>query len=826
MRKRGMKKAWRSLAACFLSCIVIVTGCHTGGKNVSSQYNGESVISLPSQLVDDEDMIKAKQSYKIAILKNEMTGSDLADYLAEQYREKNYTIQIISFDNLCNSSEFNSVLYDCLIMPDSVHYPAAAQYNIQSFTDAGGDLIMMGGYAFSKPVYRLEGEWIPYDDNRTALEIEKVSGGKVPKLNRLLGLFDEYDLYAMSSIRSTAFYEHQTYNPPISCAITGDFSGTSAVGFEIPDGSTFIPVLEALDEDQRRQGWAGGVLTHYAKSSVYSDWAFFGILEEDFYRNDAFISLTDHLMKTFIIGSLHSKASMENNRRISEEASKPQGTPMQVRITTDGKGFEYEDGTPFFAVGVNITNKGNFSQHYKGKFKAALIEEDFQRMHKAGINVARIYGFSDYLDNPEYIQALKTYARQYQVYLILEISYRGVSSLEALKQRALTAANLFKDEPMLLGYDLANEPYYWDIEKLTTTDGKSLGSVYPYSGNFGAYGEYAKMDLSGLHWSTFPQINGPLPVPKNESQRLGFDSVNGIYSTFIQTMTEAIREKDNVHPITVGYNTPYVFLPCNQSLDFISNHVYENLNTVTNYDTILSNITAMDRLRSVYNKPIMIGEFNISNGEKSGEAYYDVDNSSVAEMIHYLYAYAQGYSGVMKWALTDWPLFNIEQEATWWSGDEKYISEGRMGVYFYDGTLEGSPKPIAYALKFFSDYIMENGQGDHGTLKLTVNDSMIETGYVYENDNAIFVGDVRYQSNRLTFTSVDDRPANVMLRWGGGALRIMTSHDCEVRLRTADFFSDSAGEICLTGKYKNLQRDEDFTTFTLFAGELVEMVKG
>lgn len=190
---------------------------------MSSQYNGESVISLPSQLVDDEDMIKAKQSYKIAILKNEMTGSDLADYLAEQYREKNYTIQIISFDNLCNSSEFNSVLYDCLIMPDSVHYPAAAQYNIQSFTDAGGDLIMMGGYAFSKPVYRLEGEWIPYDDNRTALEIEKVSGGKVPKLNRLLGLFDEYDLYAMSSIRSTAFYEHQSYIPPISCAITGDF---------------------------------------------------------------------------------------------------------------------------------------------------------------------------------------------------------------------------------------------------------------------------------------------------------------------------------------------------------------------------------------------------------------------------------------------------------------------------------------------------------------------------------------------------------------------------------------------------------------------------
>lgn len=291
-------------------------------------------------------------------------------------------------------------------------------------------------------------------------------------------------------------------------------------------------------------------------------------------------------------------------------------------------------------------------------------------------------------------------------------------------------------------------------------------------------------------------------------------------------MTEAIRKKDNVHPITVGYNTPYVFLPCNQSLDFISNHVYENLNTVTNYDTILSNITAMDRLRSVYNKPIMIGEFNVSNGEKSGEAYYDVDNSSVAEMIHYLYAYAQGYSGVMKWALTDWPLFNIEQEATWWSGDEKYISEGRMGVYFYDGTLEGSPKPIAYALKFFSDYIMENGQRDRGTLKLTVNDSMIETGYVYENDNAIFVGDVRYQSDRLTFTSVDDRPANVMLRWGGGALRIMTSHDCEVRLRTADFFSDSAGEICLTGKYKNLQRDGGFTTFTLFEGELVEMVKG
>lgn len=811
---KNARERWKHIVAIAVAGALLLTGCATSSTlENSSEPEAEKTTSKAQTVATQTITADQKQAYRIAILNDEVEGKNLAGYLEEQYKQLGYSAQVISFAQLSDSSVFGSAYFDCLAMPDSVHYPASASTNIQFFTESGGDLLLMGGHAFSEPMVASGKKWVSCDaeDN--------------PKLDRLLGVFDTYEIYDMPSVTTTEFNEDQAYIDPIKCSINGAFSGVSAIGFETPDSSTFIPVLEALDADGIRRGWACGILTHY-KISAGSDWMLFGIQQDGFYRSDDFIRLTDHLFGRFISGSLHAQAKEENTARIDGkvEPAKDSEEPMGIRLTSDGLGFEYEDGTPFFVVGANIVNKGSFNQHYKGKFKPALMEEDFQRLKRAGVNVVRLYGVFEYVDDTEYIQALKTCARKYGIYLLLEVSYRSASTLEALKQKGRIISNVFKDDPMVLGYDLQNEPYYWDLNEVTDSSGTTLAKLYPNAGYFSEYADYAKLDLAGSSWSTYPRVNGPLPTPQNDRQKLGVESVNGILGAFIQAVTDGIRENDKTHLITVGYNTPYVFLSCNNSLDFISNHVYENLRTVTNYQTISANITAMDRLRSVYKKPIIIGEFNVSNGDKGtgNSVYYDIHNSGVAEFIHYIYAYAKGYSGVMKWALTDWPLFNIEMEtSSWWQGDKTWISEGRMGMYMYDGTLEGSPKPIAQSLKFLSDYVTETKAADRGDLKLTTNKSLIETGYVFEGKNALFVGDVSYQSDQLTFASTDDKPANVMLRWTSKKLTVMSTHDCEITIRVSDFLSSSASKAKITGKYKGLKQNEETITVTLFAGETV-----
>lgn len=789
--------------AAALTGVLLLSGC-TAGKEPD-----------PSHLISADE----KHAYRIAILNDEANvanGTDeagLAAFLEGRLGELGYSVQTVSFDQLCEPSTLTPERFDCLIMPDSVHYPVGAAESIRRFTEKGGDLMLLGGHAFSVPMAFSDQKWSPCaeEDN--------------PHLDRLLGVFDKYEVYEMPAVATTAFYKEQACVTPFTCAIDGDFDGVSAIGFETPDNSSFIPVLEALDADGIRRGWACGVLTHYV-GSAGSDWMLSGISQDGFYRDDDFIRLADYLLSHFYLGTFHEYAKAENEARLAGkvEPLSSADKPMGIRLTADGLGFEYEDGTPFFAVGANIVNRGSFTQHYIGSFKPALVEEDFRRLKAAGVNLVRIYGFYDYIDDVAYIETVKNCASKYGVYLLLEISYRNASTLEELRERGRRISAVFKDDPMVLGYDLQNEPYYWDLNNVTDEAGIALADRYPFGGDFAEYAEYAGLDLSGESWSTFPRVNGPLPTPQNSRQNQGLKSVNGILNAFIQAMTDGIRENDSTHLITVGYNTPYVFMPCNESLDFISNHVYENLHTVTDYDTILTNITAMDRLRSVYDKPIVIGEFNVSNGEKGDGTYYDVHNSGVAEFIHYIYAYAGGYSGVMKWSLTDWPLFNIEMETSaWWQGDETWISEGRMGMFLYDGTKEGEAKPIAHALKFLSDYITGTRAADRGSVRLTVNDSLIGTGYVFEADGALFVGDVGYRSDRLSFTSTDDKPANVMLRWTSDRLTIMATHDCEVSVRLSDFLPAAKGNVKITGKYKDLRQEQGTVTLTLFAGQVVEM---
>jgi hypothetical protein len=185
-----------------------------------------------------------------------------------------------------------------------------------------------------------------------------------------------------------------------------------------------------------------------------------------------------------------------------------------------------------------------------------------------------------------------------------------------------------------------------------------------------------------------------------------------------------------------------------------------------------------------------MGEFGFTSGLKMPDgSRLKPYAASIAEMIVYLYAFANDYSGAYLWMLSEWPVANMRYNADWISQD-RYIYESRFGMYYYDGTPTGKPKPIAHATKFFRRYIdtHQTGQGD---FKLTKAKTPMGAGYLFTDKDALFVGDTVYKSERIKFNST--KPVNVMLQWNEKKLDIMATADVKVQLNLSKFdFPDTS----------------------------------
>eukprot|EP01052_Picozoa_sp_SAG31_P016143 SAG31_NODE_1059_length_10117_cov_4.434917_3_plen_100_part_00 len=76
----------------------------------------------------------------------------------------------------------------------------------------------------------------------------------------------------------------------------------------------------------------------------------------------------------------------------------------------------------------------------------------------------------------------------------------------------------------------------------------------------------------------------------------------------------------------------------------------------------------------------------------SKRKYLSFRTQALTDIAVFMYAFTSGADGGLHWRLDDHPLpFSLSQCG--WIGDDsvpsvhaKYVSEGRFGLYFYDGT--------------------------------------------------------------------------------------------------------------------------------------------
>jgi hypothetical protein len=757
----------------------------------------------------------AAGGYSVAVMQGEKTAGNLQAVLKLSFKA-----DTVNYKNFSEIGE-----YDCLIISDEVKLSGGQQKKLLSFLKAGKDLVLLGANDINLPG---------------------------------LPIFEHRDIYYYKDAKVIKTYDKQNILKS-EIEFAGSFSGLSAIAFEYPEVSRYIPVLAVEDNYSRNVGFACGVLINYAGEFKNSNWVLFGVDSSGFYKSQDFLNVLVRLLNA--VKSKHLAEGLKKQDAADEKATLPlisQGPKDYVKLSDDGKHFILPNGKKFFALGCNylgpFERQTEFGEDY---YNLKRIELDFQKAKDAGINSFRFW--NSRIDKyPERFKTIIELARKYNIYLILQPREHPLPTDKALINVFTRTAKIASGEKIVLGYDLMNEPYITMIGSVRANgkpseilqhkvyerysdkyyDKKWVEYTYknpgwPELGGWikgkDAKNLYAAYSMGKLYiekfnpssdYSCLYGINGSLPIEPEYADFIA--AVDNTFAYWISSHQQAIRQFGKEHFFTVGYNTSLAALPCNKMLDFTAHHIYQ---MPYSYEDVKKAVTTYDRLRALWpDKPITLGEFGFSSGLKMpGGKYLGTDAAAVGEMMVFLYSFAHDYSGAYLWLLSEWPVANMNYNAPWISADRQ-IYESQFGLYYYDGTEAGRAKPIAYATKFFSEYLNSHEPGS-GKLDIIKADTPMKAGYVFTDKNALFVGNTKYDSVPLKFYS--EEPTNVMLMWDKNKLKIMATNDTEVIVEMSQFDFAPNTEFNLTGNYDSLLKVEDAIQLKLLEGQPVTFfVKG
>ncbi len=398
-----------------------------------------------------------------------------------------------------------------------------------------------------------------------------------------------------------------------------------------------------------------------------------------------------------------------------------------VTIAEDKRYLLNQQQRPFFVLGANY--EGYFDRAWRmwddSEFDASLLRFDFGKMKETGLNTVRLF-LLPALEND--VRAGKFHKLDTALQIAAEhglqvlFTFNDAHSLQLARVADMDAkiAARYKDDPVILGWDLENEPVFYNF----------VAAIYPESNpapaqtpalidHYGARVSQADaLELQRQHripahlnpQQAFYYINAlRLFIEFNDAAvawaaEHGGTQVEYIYSTasadwhkFIEVMNATVaawlnirqtaaRQADPNHLITVGYNwLQFAGLPANRALDFQEFHKYGS----ASFSSLKKTITALKSLRKVFPKhPIMMGEFGYSNQTSTNPAASKPvapEKTALFEATVLAWLRANQFAGGLKWMLND-----VDTTANPY--------EAGFGIY----SVGDRPKPVRELLAQFS----------------------------------------------------------------------------------------------------------------------------
>jgi hypothetical protein len=484
-----------------------------------------------------------------------------------------------------------------------------------------------------------------------------------------------------------------------------------------------------------------------------------------------------------------------------------------VQIAPGGARFQRPDGRPFFVWAVNYVGAPDRAWRMwdDNQFDPAVIDADFGRAAGIGLNTIRLFMMNpvrqDVLaGNFRKLDLVVDIARRHGLFVILTFTDYVEPDLRRVTDVETRIATHFRDEPVILAYDLKNEPQfdlialsvYPDAPPPLQTDqligiygeriAQSAIPAYRQSGEgralvparlsdtqayiyVNAYRLYREFLDAGASWVTAHPNQTTLDYmdsPDSAKWRPFFGAVDDTLRRWITFQRDAVRAVDGSHLITVGYsNIVLAKVSANRVLDFQAPHRF----VATGMANLQRTLTVLNNLRATFaGQAFMLEEFGYSNEEGLQKGASPVDPLVTADLETAVWAYlfGSGYAGGGKWMLNNYP------------GGEN-ASQNAYGLY----DDHQQPKVAAYTLAALTQAL--NDADPPGTFSDLAADVAGSVRFSYRAANARVIGGMASTSGDVAqFTPAGPLPLVALVTWQRGADR------------HADVWTTGAGSIAVS----------------------------
>lgn len=286
------------------------------------------------------------------------------DTIAAILRNSGINVQLISAENLGDSTFLTPERFDIVVLPYGQSFPAMARKAFVNYLHNGGNFISMGGYAFTDLLKYEDGKWVK---DTLSKPMNTVKGSSISNIMVIrpdqIGIFD-----ASFPLRRTACIKTAPNQSIVDQAINieGKSTGWAASGIvgdihndgiqytlsNIKTDARWVPLLETYDLYGRPRGAAGAMLLHFNGFYKKSNWAYFGVDNFDLFENTksemakVLVDVASFLSKKVFLGELScvnrlykSGEEVKVKAVVINRGSKEQKINLNIAWAKEGKKF-------------------------------------------------------------------------------------------------------------------------------------------------------------------------------------------------------------------------------------------------------------------------------------------------------------------------------------------------------------------------------------------------------------------------------------------------------------------------------------------------------